>query len=426
MNFTKSFLIATVAVGAMTLSACGKKKEEAKDLGAPAPAAPAPTPPTAGQAPQPPVQQQGPTQQGPIKPAPGASTQPGADRGQNGRTARPSKPPEKPPVPRRNGSGEVQDAPDIETAKHHTGAQNNDGLLYTGSASDETLEDLRKLESQNSTEQQQRNKDLAQSIEAVEFTQDLNTQEATVSIRLKEGKHSEVYNLVSRPLADNSVMKASKVNAAFGIRTSGASAVDGSMQCLDIDINESRCNNVLVSLNMKGHSKSTAKILVRNSFADMQLDLSKSSGNPEFETLKDFFMNSYMDRDSKNKVDTINFLSYEVVNGRAGFDIQIIGLNNEYIGFRGDQVASQAGSAVNVAVNKTSPRLNAGVEGNDKVHLNLQNSLGNVRLVMNDGNGKLTLKASSRAYRNYPIDNFKLTFTRRAKAVVKVSQERLP
>ncbi len=411
MYFTKSFLIAMVAVGALTLSACGKKKEEAKDLGAPAPTAPAPTTQPADPA-QPPVQQQGSVLQEPppgTPPAPGATQDPRADRGSSAGqpgTTGPSAGP---------GATEPQ-LSHSPTVMHKTGAKNRDGLVYTGSGVDETLEILKSRESALSREQQKKNQKLAQSIESVEFSQDLHTQVVSLSVRLKDGKQSEIYNLSTNPLVDNSVIGAACVNSALGFRTTGNDEVSGTAQCLDLSMSESRCNNVLVTFVVKkGQSKSAAQILIRSSYADVYADLKEASNNPEFAVFKDFLVNSYLDRDTRNKVESINMVSYEILNGRAAVELQILGFNKEFMGFGGELLSSESSNNVNVAFQKRSPRAN-----NEGLHLNLLNSLGDVRLVMNDGRGRLTIKGTTRQYRNYPLDHFSMTFVRRTHAVIPV------
>lgn len=423
MNLTRSFLIATVAVGAMTLSACGKKKEDAKDLGAPAPA-PTQTPQT--QAP--------PAGPGGQPPAPQPQVLTPLDPGQNGSGTQPQvdQNPPKPRDNRRAGRGHqapgqnqnqngVQEPSRVETAPPQTGSQNDNGLVYTGAGQDNTLSTLLQRESQQSAQQQSQNKLLANAIEQVDLFQDAMTNQATLTVFMKEGSHNVAYNLVSS-LAGNQIYKANLVQSALGIATTGTSAVDGTMQCLDAEDNLKSCSNVLISMSVKkGKSKSTVNILVRDSVADLHVDLNNSSGSPNYERFKEFILSSYLDRDTQSKARSIHMQTFEVVKGRSGFQVQVLGLDHEFLAFEGELLASASGSAVNVPVSKKVPRRRSYILGSDQWRLNLQNSLGQVRLIMNDGAGQLKLRASSVPSANYPLDIFTMTFTRRVTAVIELS-----
>lgn len=411
MNFSKSVLMTVVAVGALSVSACGKKKEDPKDVGAPA----------QPQAPQTQPQQQ----TGPIKPPAGApqngqgnGTQGQVDSGpakRGGRTGGQAK---------NDNKGEVQQAPDIQTAKRITGAQNKDGLLYTGSADDDTLEVLKQIESQLPLAQQQNNKKLAQSVIGVELFQDLMTKEAFASIKIQDGAIVEVYSVMA-PLSENALTKLSVVNSVQGVHSSGKAKVSGQMQCLDLDLNDKTCSNILLSLDLKkGSNVSSLKILVRDSMADLHFDLAESSGNPDFENMRDFLINSALDRETKNKIKQINMQAFEVMNGRSGFDLQMLGHNNEFLGFRGELLSPQAGSSLNIPVSITAPRLLSDVSGENQLKLNLSNVIKNARLVMNDGNGKVKLRMSARSRANYAADIFTVTFTRKTKAVINIGSSK--
>ncbi len=397
MCFSKSFLIATVAVGALTLSACGKKKEDPKEVAAP-------VQPTTS------VEQPAQQPQGPIKPPPpplGGTQRHVGDR----------------PAGVRNGNkkGPVQDASDIETGKPVTGAQNKNGLLFTSSSPDNTLAWLRRGEAGVSAHEQEANKQLAQSIVGVELSQSLSTKDVGATIKVQEGSSVVAYNVLG-VLIDNDLSQLNVVDSYQGIKSSGSGHVRGTMQCLDLDVGKKTCSNILLSVDLfKGHAKSNVKILVRNSVADLHFEMVDSSGNPEFEILKDFLMSSALDRDTKTKIDSITMQTFEVMNGASGYELQILGLNKEFLAFVGELVSPRVGISMNVAAKKTSSRFGYD-PSNQKLRTNLANTIGTVRLVMNDGLGKVKLQLSSRAYSNYPVDTFTLTFTRRVSSVIDLDE----
>ncbi len=413
MSLSKSFLIAVVAVGALSITACGKKKEDAKDVGAPLPPQQTPQPPPTG-----PIKpdNQGQVDRGPVHRGERQGDRNGNGSGSGGSGNSGNAGNHRPKTP-------AQKNPDVQTTKKVTGAPSNkDGLLYTGAADDDTLAQLQQIEKQLSSDQQDSNFKVAQAVKQVEVFQDISTREASVSVTIEEGSRSEVYN-VTGVMIENLSTQVSAINSVQGVRTSGSAKVTGKMQCLDIDVNAKLCSNLLVSLDLKrGRSVSNIKVLVRHSAADLHFDLNESSGNPDFEIFKDFLMSSALDRDTKTKIKTINMQSFEVMNGRSGFDLQIIGGNNEFIGFRGELLAPATGSAVNLPVSITAPRMLRDLSGANHLKLNLMELIRNVRLVMNDGAGKLKLKLSSRARGNYALDVFTLTFTRKANAVIGVNE----
>lgn len=412
MSLSKSFLIAVVAVRALSITACGKKKEDAKDAGAPLPPQQAPQPAPTG-----PIKpdNQGQVDRGSIQrgerqgQGQGQGNGNGTGHGGNSGNSRPQTP--------------AQKTPDVPTTKKVTGVPSNkDGLLYTGAADDDTLAQLQQNEKRLSSDQQDNNYRTAQAVTQVEVFQDISTREASVSVTLEEGSRTEVYNVFG-VMIDNLSSPVSAISSVQGVRTSGSAKVSGKMQCLDLNVNEKLCSNLLVSLDLKrGRSVSNIKVLVRHSSADLHFDLNESSGNPDFELFKDFLMSSALERDTKTKIKTIYMQSFEVMNGRSGFDLQITGGNNEFIGFRGELLAPAVGSSVNLPVSITAPRMLRDLSGANHLKLNLMELIRNVRLVMNDGAGKLKLKMSSRARGNYALDVFTLTFTRKAKAVISVNE----
>ena len=383
MCFSKSFLIATVAVWALTLSACGKKKEDPKEVAAP-------VQPVSS------VEQPAQQPQGPIKPPPpplGGTHRDVGARSDN-----------------RNGNKNG----------HKKGPAQND-LVYTSSSPDNTLALLSHLEAGVSANEQEANKRLAQSVVGVDFFQSLSTKEAGATIKVKEGSSVVAYNVLG-VLIDNNLSQLNVLNSYQGIKSTGSGHVRGTMQCLDLDVGKKTCSNILLSVDLlKGVTKSNVKILVRNSVADVHFEMVDSSGNPEFEVLKDFFMSSALNRDTKTKIDSITMQTFEVVNGASGYDLQILGLNKEFLAFGGELVAPRAGISMNVPAKKTASRFGYDAN-NQKLHMNLSNTIGTVRLVMNDGIGRMKLQLSSRSYANYPVDTFTLTFTRRVNSIIDLNE----
>ena len=182
MSLSKSFLIAVVAVGALSTTACGKKKEDAKDMGAPLPPqqqqSPQPLPPTG------PIKgpgDQGQVDRGPVQRGNGQGQQQGQGQGQSH---------DQQQVGQSDDGPKTPDVQNIQTSKRLTGEKNKDGLYYTGTGDDDTLAILQHNESQLSSEQQDINFKAAKSVKSVEVFQDIATREASASIKID----GEIYN----------------------------------------------------------------------------------------------------------------------------------------------------------------------------------------------------------------------------------------
>ncbi len=111
------------------------------------------------------------------------------------------------------------------------------------------------------------------------------------------------------------------------------------------------------------------------------------------------------------------------MNGRSGFAVQVLGFNREFLGFKGELLAPEAGSKVNLPVQKLVPDEVTLDQSGGSVRMSLQNTLGSLRLVKNDGNGKLQMKVSMRPYGAAPIDQFNLSVSRRVVPVIDITPE---
>jgi len=279
MNFSKSLFVVAVSACTLSLSACGKKKEDAK-LVDPAPQA----------QPQADAGTPAPTavdRNAPVDPkAPGAQPAPQGQRGvtPNPRVQRPGQPAES--NSRRHGHSQQPDisaAPeaqptedesaDLSLKKKLTGAKNKAGLLYTGSSTDDVLEILKRKAALEEPAQAEINLAAAQSVVDVSMTQEPGSKDLLVILKMKENKKVVTYVLVSA-LDENIPVKLSSVREANSVRTSGALSVSGQAMCLDVDTSQALCSNVLLSLGLgQRKTRPEFKILVRDSVADLKFDL---------------------------------------------------------------------------------------------------------------------------------------------------------
>lgn len=384
MNFT---IISTMAFILAIGVSCGKKKEGPREEAAPAPAAPAV--PNADSAATPNLPQPDVAAPSPEVVSPQAELEP----------------------------AEVGfEAP---TTKTVTGRKLSSGMIFTGAGSDAILQILRHKESQLSADQQQQNADWADQIMSADWIQDETTKESVVRLRVLEGSQIFHYNLKS-VLTDNQVSKAGVVSEAYGQATTGSKVLRSQMKCLDLNVEAAKCSTAVLVVKSSGR---TAHVILRETSADLHYELFESSGNPEHVLVREFLKNSKNLRNTPDRVSSITYQSYEVLNGKSGFIVEILGRNKEYLGFSGHLLAEEAGSSVQATAGKNI--WNARVmeaRGYSKSSLSMMNTLASVRLVNNDGLGKIRLRVSQRPVGNFKLDQFNLTFIRRAPAQIELSE----
>ena len=312
---------------------------------------------------------------------------------------------------------------DIPTTKTVTGSKSKDGLIYTGAGSDSILESLRQKESQLSGEQQQRNREFADQIASVEWIQDEVTRESLVHLRVWEGSDIVHFNFKS-VLDGNLVSRAVVVNQAYGQKTNGSLRLSAQIKCLDLVLAASRCSTAVMNIKSARNAVS-AKIILRDSLADIHFVVTNSR-NPEQKALRAFLQNSVELKNTSHRIDRMYLQTFEVLNGQSGFVVDIFGFNHEYLGFSGSLLAEEVGNRVQARADKkiwSSVIMEA--RGFNNLTYNILSTLGDVRLVANNGQGKIQLRIYQRPYGNYPMEETSLTVMRRASAVIELGESSL-
>ncbi|WP_374029385.1 hypothetical protein [Bdellovibrio bacteriovorus] len=391
------------------------------------PTKPAPTPGKKPDAPK--TQQPKPsTQVPPAPPAPGPVVS---------EPARPTTPPvvDTRPAP----GGLTQLPPDYRTndaanvtrdnlTKRMTGAVTEDGLVYTSSSTDNLLNYLRARNEKVSYETRRLNLDAAASVVSAKLSVDGLSGDAVVTLKVQEGGSQKVYNLAGANGSEGYASPLRSVRAGNGERSTGTRAIEGTLKCLDLD---GGCETTFVRVKI-GSSPASAiiNLVFRNSAADLYFHLpaaGKHTDNPEFLLLQEFMLSTIQRLDVDNKVKTSKISSWEVVNGRSGFNVAMKGVNRELLAFAGPLLAPEAGTGVNINLSRIAKDQEDTLDliSLDNTRLNYANYIGEARLIANNGLGQVRIALKMRKRGAYAQDQFAVTFMRKIKPIVDLTDDNL-
>ncbi|WP_413582868.1 hypothetical protein [Bdellovibrio sp. HCB288] len=296
--------------------------------------------------------------------------------------------------------------------KRVTGAVSNEGLLYTSSSTDDTLDVIRGLKRDYVGN--------ASSITEAKLKFDSVSDQSVVTLKVQENGFPKVYNFVGNSSLEenNDIIKLQSARAGNGTKTTGSLPSHGTLQCLDLD---GKCETTLVKAEL-GYAGSASKfdIVFRQSIADLhfKMPLSKN-GNPEYDVMRDLAKNSKEYNQSSNSVKTAFMNTWEVVNGRSGFTVTITTRSNQLLAFAGPLVAPQSGNATNIVLKPLKTDPNADEDGlTSSGKLSYQNMIGEARLTANNGLGQLRIVFKMRKLATFKQDAFAITFMRRIKPVI--------
>lgn len=310
-------------------------------------------------------------------------------------------------------------------SKRLTGGVTPEGLLYTSSSTDELLDFLRARNQSVNRETRRLNEQAAATVVFAKLGLDSLSGDAIVTLKVQEGGDVKVYNLVGSA-ASGPANTLRKVGAGNGERTTGSRALEGTLKCVDFDGN---CTNVFARLKI-GSSPHSAIIYVifRNSKADLHYSLpGQRSGSPEYETIRQFILNSVRNNNSENRLAEARMNSWEVVNGRSGVTLTIRGLNQELLGFAAPLLAPEAGTGVNIRVARLAKDQEDSLDliNTRATKLNYANWIADARLVANNGLGQVRVALKMRKVGSYSQDQFAITFMRRIKPIVELTDDEL-
>lgn len=317
--------------------------------------------------------------------------------------------------------------------KRYTGYSDEDGLRYTGSSTDYILTYLRLRNEDPNLDDvvKERNKAAAESILSARLAMDKASGEVVVTLKIQEGPYLKTYLMVGGLDEEGRVteLRASKQNPE-GVAM-GSQCIQGKLKCLDA--NQKTCETAFARLligDVPGERAAVA-IVFRQSLADYRVSFTKTpedsfEQNPEYEFIRAFWKNTNEDINTHHRLKNIYMNSFEIVNGRSGFDVQVLGRARQLLSFGGPLLAPEAGSAVSITADRT-PQL---IESTDLESLNSYNYemadfISKATIVNNNGLGQVRLNVKLRKRGGYEPDSFKLTLMRIIKPTVEPNEENL-
>lgn len=311
--------------------------------------------------------------------------------------------------------------------KRYTGMEEEGGLYYTGTSTDYLLTYLRlRNEDPNLDEGvKARNLEAAQSIQSAQMSRDPETGDVLVVLKIREGQNIKNYVLAGGLGDGDSVSDLRLVKGGRGLRTTGDQPMEGKMKCLDED---GGCETTFVRIKFGEHAKYRAAvaILFRESLADIRASLSASTGNPEYENIRKFWINSHNQANTDFRLKSATMKSFEIVNGRSGFEVQVKSKDRQLLSFRGPLLAPDAGTSVNITADRTTDmKESLDLDGLSDYKMDLANFIGSAKIVNNNGLGQVRLSLKMRKRVGYPQESFRLTFMRIIKPTVSANEDNL-
>ncbi|MDG0815129.1 hypothetical protein [Bdellovibrio svalbardensis] len=348
----------------------------------------------------------------PKTPPPVADTRPSPALGTN-------------PLPADYRSNDASNVGRDNLTKRMTGGVTADGLVYTSSSTDELLNLLRGRNERVDEYSRQANLQAAASVLSAKLTVDGMSGDAIVTLKVQEGRDVKVYN-VAGGMSGEYASPLKSVRAGNGEKSTGQRAVEGTIKCLDLD---GLCENTFVRLKIgTPGSSAIVNVVFRNSVADLYFNLpGKYSDNPEYLIMREFIRNTITQQNTDNKIKQARMSSFEVVNGRSGVALTMKGKNNELLGFSGPLLAPEAGTGVNITLSRIAKDQDDSLDliSLDKSQLTYANWIGDARMVANNGLGQVKIALKMRKRSNYGQDMFTVTFMRKIKPLVELTDDNL-
>ncbi|RYZ88090.1 MAG: hypothetical protein EOP04_10130 [Proteobacteria bacterium] len=274
--------------------------------------------------------------------------------------------------------------------KTYTGLKDEDGLSYVGASADNLLNYLRKNSNDASVA-------AARNVISARLTR--GNGQVQIVLELLEGNASRTYTL-------GGYVGQSRTNHLQVIQGNGARSVEGSLTCMDADGGcETSVGQFIIG---DQRSRATVRIIFRDSLADVHAALpGRRSGNPEYERVRAFWLNSNDNENTNEKLSDVYFNAFEVVHGRSGFDIQVLSENRQMLVMAGPLLAPRNGTATNIRADRS-----AAIPDLNQYAYDISNTIGAIKIVNNNGLGQMRFQLKMRPAGDYEQDVFNLTVMR--------------
>lgn len=296
--------------------------------------------------------------------------------------------------------------------KRYTGLKDQDGLAYTGSAPDSLLTYLRQRSEAPGVDAQTKKRNLTAARQVLSARINRSHGDVVISLDLMENGRSKAYFLEGR-------REEGRVTKLSLAESNGAQNIEGTLKCLDAD---GGCENSTVKLLIGPRgSRAVVRIVFRDSSADLHVKFpSQRSGNPEYEAMRNFWLNSKDKAHTNFRLKDAYLNSFAVVNGRSGFDLQIVGQNKQMIVFAGPLLAPEKSTKINIRADRSIDMADGNLFDYD-----LANTISEARVINNNGLGQIRLALKMRQRNGYEQDHFMLTIKRVIEPILPLNEENI-
>lgn len=329
------------------------------------------------------------------------------------------------PLPPDYRSNDVANSTRDSLTKRMTGGVTSDGLVYTSSSTDELLNFLRARNEKVDANTRRLNLDAAASVQSAKMTVDSLTNDVIVTLKIQEGSELKVYN-VAGALGSGAASPVKSVRAGNGEITTGTRPLEGTAKCMDLD---GGCETTFVRLKIGATGSSAIINLVfRNSASDLYFHLpGQYSDNPEYLIMREFAISTIQRLNTDNRIKTARMSSWEVVNGRSGVTLSLKGYNSELLAFAGPLLAPEAGTGVNINLSRIAKDSEDTLDliSLSNTKLTYANWIGEARMIANNGLGQVRVALKMRKRASYAQDQFAVTFMRKIKPLVDLTDDNL-
>jgi hypothetical protein len=279
---------------------------------------------------------------------------------------------------------------------------------FSGAADDYLRTYLIAQEDSLSEEQQILNLRAAQNIQSANLKIDYNrTGDVAMTLNMGSGANKKTILL-------GGIMKQDRTASL----RSGQESLRANLKCMDVATEQNNCETALVTMKM---NNADVKIIFRRSNMEIGADFGmKQCMTQACEDVYAMFRQSDKELDIKDikSIKVAKLESYEIINGRSAFRAIIRTRGNtsggqiEAIVIAGDLLNQEVMPTMNATTDRTIKIEDLVDLRNISIHTNFQNAMSDVRIVGNDGQGKISMKVNMKRLGNGANDSFDLSFKR--------------
>ncbi len=309
-------------------------------------------------------------------------------------------------------SGEAKKIEAKEKANKKTSELSLEEMLaeanrYSGAAEDSLRDLLTYKQMQSDDKKKLRNVKLAHSIREARMTQDVSTGQMKIRLQLEDGGKSKTVELSGKRTTLGTVEMESDVKS-----------VKATLTCMDQAANlQSECETSVAEISSKG---AVAQIIFRHTALALNAIFpNQSCLSAECEELYNFFRYTERKISDKNTLKSAVMDSSEVILGRSAFAVTVVSNDEQVMKMAAPLANPMLWPTLNTPVDRTLTTEDWIDPDTREIRKNRMNeSLNDVRLISNDGHGRLNLVVNMKMREDGRRDTFQLRLERMVKPIV--------